>query len=144
MSRKQQLKALEAACREINLRLTPQRLEVFAELARAADHPTAEALHQRLVRRMPSLSLDTVYRTLATFAEHNLINRVETAESQARYEVPHARHHHLICRCCKAIMDFDWPQLDRMTLPDEVAGWGHIEKTNLVVYGRCRSCQEDR
>ena len=46
---KQQLADFENACRKIALRLTPQRLEIFRELAKATDHPSAEILHQRLV-----------------------------------------------------------------------------------------------
>jgi len=102
----EQLAAFEQACRDAGLRLTHQRLEIFRELALATDHPGAELLHQRLREKIPTISLDTVYRTLATFASQGLINKVETIESQARFEVSQMQHHHLICRKCKQIMDF--------------------------------------
>ncbi|HEY5672920.1 MAG TPA: Fur family transcriptional regulator [Malonomonas sp.] len=137
---KQQLTAFEDACRKAGLRLTPQRLEVFRELARATDHPSAETLHQRLVKGMPTLSLDTVYRTLGTLASHGLINKVETVESQARFEVAQWPHHHLICRKCREIIDFQWQLIDEAALPDEVDAWGKVERKNLVAYGTCRKC----
>ena len=137
---KQQLTAFEDACRKAGLRLTPQRLEIFRELTKASDHPSAETLHQRLVKGMPTLSLDTVYRTLGTFAHHGLINKVETVESQARFEVAQLLHHHLICHKCKEIIDFHWQFIDEATLPEEVKSWGRIERKNVVLYGTCRKC----
>ena len=122
------------------MRVTPQRLGIFKELAQATDHPTAETLHQRLIQGMPTLSLDTVYRTLGTFANLGLVNKVETSESQAHFEVSHVQHHHLICRKCKEIIDFQWQYIDNATLPEEVNSWGQIERKNIVVYGICHKC----
>ena len=136
--------AFEIACREAGLRLTHQRLEIYRELAMAADHPSAEVLHQRLRRKIPMISLDTVYRTLATFESHGLISKVDTVESQARFEAKGIRHHHLICRKCKQIMDFQWQQIDEATLPEEIKRWGRIDNKNVVVYGVCCSCLEKR
>ena len=138
----EQLTAFERACRTAGLRLTHQRLESYRELALAADHPSAEALHQRLRQRIPTISLDTVYRTLATFAGHGLIHKVETVESQARYEVTLMQHHHLICSRCKEIMDFHWRAIDEAALPDVVRNWGRIDNKNVVVFGICSRCLE--
>ena len=133
-------KGFESACKKAGLRLTHQRLEVFRELAKALDHPAAETLHQRLRLKMPTLSLDTVYRTLATLTGYGLINKVETIESQARFEATIKRHHHLICSKCKEIMDFHWSSIDEAPLPDEIQGWGRIESKNVIVYGTCNKC----
>lgn len=135
--------AFENACREAGLRLTHQRLEIYSELAVACDHPTAEIIHQRIRKKIPTISLDTVYRTLATFAHHGLINKIETVESQARFEVKITRHHHLICRKCNAINDFQWESLDDVNLPVEISRWGRIENKNVIVYGTCSQCMGD-
>jgi Fur family peroxide stress response transcriptional regulator len=140
----EKLAAFESACREAGLRLTHQRLELYRELAKANDHPTAEMLYQRLRKTMPTISLDTVYRTMGTFENHGLIGKVDTVESQARYEAIGIRHHHLICRRCKEIMDFQWQQIDEAALPYEISQWGRIDYKNVVVYGVCCSCLEKR
>jgi len=139
-SMQEKLAAFERACRDAGLRVTHQRLEIYRELAKACDHPSAEALLQRLRRKIPTISLDTVYRTLATFAGHGLINKVETIESQARFEVSMVRHHHLICHTCKEIMDFQWQFIDEATLPEGIGLWGRIDSRSVVVYGVCRNC----
>ena len=136
----QQLSTFEAACRKAGLRLTPQRIEIFRELAKATDHPSAEVLHLRLIKKMPTLSLDTVYRTLATFAGHGLVSKVETVESQARYEAAHMVHHHLVCEKCKQIVDFQWPHIDSAELPESARGWGQVQRKSVVVYGICSQC----
>jgi Fur family transcriptional regulator, peroxide stress response regulator len=137
---KQQIEEFQIACRSKDLRVTPQRIEIFKELAVAVDHPTAEKLHQRLIERMPTLSLDTVYRTLGTFKDMGFINKVETIESQAHFEVAHVQHHHLICEQCKTIIDFEWRLVDDADLPEEVQSLGRFVKKNVVVYGLCHEC----
>jgi Fur family peroxide stress response transcriptional regulator len=139
-SLQENFKAFESACRDAGLRLTHQRLEIYRELALSMDHPTAEILHQRLRRKIPTISLDTVYRTLTTFAGHRLINKVGTIESQARFEATILRHHHLICSRCKEIIDFQWQFIDTAPLPEEIRGWGRIDDKNVVVYGICSKC----
>jgi len=141
-SLQEKLAEFENACRDAGLRLTHQRLEIYRELVLATDHPSAEALHKRLRTKISTISLDTVYRTLATFAEYGLINKVDTVESQARFEATdEAGHHHLICRKCKQIMDFEWQAIDHASLPETIRNWGRVENRNVVVYGVCRKCQ---
>lgn len=138
----QQLTGFEDACRKAGLRLTPQRIEIFRELAKASDHPSAETLYKRLIGRMPTLSLDTVYRTLATLVEHGLVSRVETVESQARFEAAHLVHHHLVCEQCRKIIDFHWQLIDEAVLPESLKSWGRVERKTLTVYGTCQDCLE--
>ena len=133
-------KAFEAACRNAGLRLTHQRLEIYRELVMSVDHPSAETLHKRLRQKIPTISLDTVYRTLTTLAGHGLINKVDTIESQARFEATLLRHHHLICNRCKEIIDFQWEFIDAVPLPEEIRGWGRIDDKNVVACGVCTKC----
>jgi Fur family transcriptional regulator, peroxide stress response regulator len=135
-----QLEKFEASCRDLGLKITHQRIEVFRELLMAIDHPTADTLYQRLRKKLPMISLDTVYRTLTTLAKYGLINKVETPESLARFEVTQIKHHHMICRSCGEIKDFIWPDIDEAALPNEVQTWGKIDNKNIVVYGVCRKC----
>ena len=104
----EQFSRFQAVCRKAGLTLPHQCLEIYRELADSIDHPSAEALYQRLIGRIPTLSLDTGYRTLAMFARHGLVHKVETGEREARFEVIAERHHHLICRHCFEIIDFCW------------------------------------
>jgi Fur family peroxide stress response transcriptional regulator len=136
-----QMESFEESCRAADLKLTHQRLEIYRELAKATDHPSAETLHKRLQRSMPTLSLDTVYRTLATFEQYHLIKKVETVDSQAHYEAQMQQHHHLICDTCREIMDFQWSSFDALGVPEDIRQWGAIKNKSITIYGTCRKCQ---
>jgi len=129
-----------AACRKAGLKLTHQRYKVYLELLRSSDHPAAEALHKRLLLKIPTISLDTVYRALATFEQHGLIARVQTVQSHARFEARLKHHHHLICSVCNEIIDFQWEHFDRSSLPEDLREWGTVSNKQVVVYGVCSKC----
>ncbi|NTV51080.1 MAG: transcriptional repressor [Geobacteraceae bacterium] len=128
------------ACRNAGLKVTHQRTEIYRQLLVITDHPSAETLHKRLLPALPSISLDTVYRTLATLEQHGLVTKIQTAESQARFEVAHQPHHHLICSRCKGVMDFYWPAIDSVDLPAIAGQWGQVDSKTIVMYGICNSC----
>jgi Fur family peroxide stress response transcriptional regulator len=128
---------------EAGIRCTPQRWEIYRELAMATDHPTAEDLHARLKPRLPSLSLDTVYRTLATLERHGLTRRVPGAKASARYDALAAPHHHMVCRTCGDIQDFAWEGCDVESLPEAVTDWGQPASASLLVEGTCGQCLDE-
>jgi Fur family peroxide stress response transcriptional regulator len=135
-----QLCLFKGICRKAGLKMTYQRQEIYRELVASDDHPSAETLHTRLSKKIPMLSLDTVYRTLAFFIQHDLIQKVETVESQARFDAKYENHHHVICSRCHEIIDFQCPSIDEARLPKELKSWGKIDRRNLVVYGICKKC----
>ena len=61
--------------------MTHQRTEVFREVAGAVDHPDAEAVDRRVRKRIPSISLDTVYRSLWLFSELGLVTTWDSREA---------------------------------------------------------------
>lgn len=130
----------ETTCRVHGLKVTHQRLEIYRGLVQSTEHPSAEALHKMLAERMPTLSLDTVYRTLATFEELGLVKRVETMASQARFEAVIEQHHHFFCDQCGQLVDFHWHSFDSMGLPEALQGIGKIRDKNVVVHGVCKQC----
>lgn len=138
----EQLVHFENTCRSSGLKVTHQRMEVYRELITSEDHPAAETLYKRLEKRLPTLSLDTVYRTLATFEAHKLVQRIETLESQARYEAITTKHHHHICDNCGLVTDFHWHSFDALNLPDQLRTIGRADRADVVIHGRCAACMK--
>lgn len=134
------LSAFKISCRKKKLRITEQRQEIFLALAQADSHPTAEALHQLLQKRLPSLSLDTVYRTLATLTEHGLVRRLVTAEGPARFDVALTPHHHLVCQRCNRVVDFQWSAFDASALPPLPESWISVDNRVVTLHGLCATC----
>ncbi len=124
------------------VRVTHQRLEVFCELMSSHEHPSAEEIYERVARRLPTISLDTVYRTIALFEEFGVIRRVEVLDDRARYDANLKPHHHLVCTRCKKIEDFYWPGFDRLKEPEELRKWGRLRSRHAEIRGLCRECAE--
>jgi Fur family peroxide stress response transcriptional regulator len=130
-------------CGKHGLRFTPQRWEIFHELAGDRTHPSAEEIHERVCKQMPSISLDTVYRTIYAFEECGLIRRVQSLEEPMRFDPDLRPHHHLICTRCRRIEDFSWLDLDTLEIPENVQDWGDIEIRQMNIRGRCKQCREE-
>lgn len=139
----ERMHAFEKACRHSGLKITHQRLEIFKELLNSHDHPTAEMLYTRLKQKLPTVSLDTIYRTLTTLEQHGLVSRVQTVESLARFEGKMEEHHHAICRKCGRITDFYWQFPDDAGLPGEILRWGKIVRKSLTLHGLCGQCDQE-
>ncbi|MFH1217355.1 MAG: Fur family transcriptional regulator [Pseudomonadota bacterium] len=138
----EKMKNFEEACKKANLKITHQRMEIFRELAESNEHPSAETIYKGLQKKLPTISLDTIYRTLATLEKQRLIIRVHTLESQARFEIESGKHHHLICSSCGKITDFLWETFDSSDLPADVQKWGAINNRNATLHGICSACAE--
>ena len=144
MTTAERLRSFEKACRRAGLKITHQRLEIFKALVNSHDHPTVEMLYSRLQPKLPTISLDTIYRTLTTLEQHDLVSRVQTMESQARFESRMEEHHHAICKKCGRITDFYWKFPDEPGLPDEILNWGQIVKKSVTLHGLCEQCMEEK
>ena len=80
------VKAFEDTCRREGLKLTYQRLAILLALADAKDHPGAEDIYEQVKSKVPPISFDTVYRTLALFERCGVIARVQYPDDRARYD----------------------------------------------------------
>lgn len=139
----QRMARFEQVCRDAGLRLTHQRMEIFREVARAADHPSAEMVHRRVRKRMPTVSLDTVYRTLWLLNDHHLITSLGPSRERTRFDANLTRHHHFVCVQCGLTRDFTSVELDDLRLPPSARALGRIEATRVEVRGVCHACSRN-
>jgi len=130
------------ALRAHGLRLTrPRRL--ILEVVRASDvHPSAAAVHQMVRRRLPRVSVATVYRNLRRLAAEGLLReRVEA--TGLRFDGNLSAHDHFTCVACGRIYD----------VPADHGGAGRtrvasttgfeVLSQQIEFYGRCRRCRRD-
>ncbi len=131
----------EAICRKKGVKLTHQRIQIYREVACTGDHPDAEQLFQRVRERLPTVSLDTVYRTLWLLNDLGLITTLRSNRERARFDANLSSHHHFVCGQCGFTRDFYSTELDNFTLPYSVFNsLGKIETTHIEVRGVCRYC----
>jgi Fur family peroxide stress response transcriptional regulator len=132
---------LSQGIRDAGLKLTHQRLEILRMIAADETHPDVETVYQAVRERVPTISLDTVYRTLATLSERGLITRVSFTPGPARYDANPARHHHFVCTRCGLVRDVEDEELDAIRPTAEVTQIGRPDTVTVQFRGVCRECQ---
>ncbi|UCD74326.1 MAG: transcriptional repressor [Phycisphaerales bacterium] len=124
-------------------RNTRQRDVILQELCRLTSHPTATDLYDIVRRRLPRISLGTVYRNLDQLAEAGMIRRLEAGGGQARFDGNIEPHHHVRCIHCGRVGDVH----DVPTLPgagDVAAADGYeIISCRVEFLGVCPECREE-
>jgi Fur family peroxide stress response transcriptional regulator len=134
------MEAMKQSLRQEGLRLTRQRLEIVREIAGTDEHPDVECIYRGVRTRVPTVSLDTVYRTLGTLAERGLISRVMATAGPARYDSNTRRHHHFVCTRCGKIRDVVDPGLDAIGVPRAASELGAVETVEVQLRGVCHDC----
>ena len=138
----QRLERFKAVAKEAGIKLTHQRLEVFRELAGSVEHPDAETIFRAVQARVPTISLDTVYRTLWMLHDLGLAKTLGPQGSSLRFDANTDRHHHYLCVRCGLIRDFESEALNRLRVPNAVKALGSVEDAHVEVRGLCARCQE--
>lgn len=129
------------ACRRQGVKATHQRTEILRELVATQEHPDTGTIYDRVRQRIPTISLDTVYRTLRMLEDMGAIARVGSMRDRTRFDANTDRHHHFVCCECGMISDFYSDVLDRFPVPREVAEMGSVDWVYVELRGRCRECQ---
>jgi len=127
-------------CGRVGLRITPQRTEIFRKVASTAEHPDAETIHRGIRKRMPHVSLDTVYRTLHRLAEEGIILELQLAGGPVRFDANMVPHGHFMCTACGLIRDFPSVDLADFKPPQKVRNWGELRSSHLEIRGICAEC----
>ncbi|HWQ26216.1 MAG TPA: Fur family transcriptional regulator [Chlorobaculum sp.] len=127
-------------CRQEGLKVTPQRLAIYKVLIESADHPSADSVYRKITEAYPTISFDTVNRTLLTFAEIGVISMVESYSVARRFDSHIGGHHHLHCVKCGLITDFCDPSLDEVKVPEQIAKLFTVLGKRVVISGICPDC----
>ena len=142
--RKERIARFEARCRERGLPMTAQRRVVMEELLASREHPTAEAIRERAARRVPGISLTTVYRVLDLLGDLGLARKTSSPGGACRYDPRLDRHHHLVCMSCDRITDLEDPALNLLPLPKRRRTGYEIVDYTVQFRGTCSRCLSRR
>lgn len=140
LDRDEQLAHWTATARAAGVKLTHQRLEIFRELAGNLDHPDVESLYQAVRQRVPTVSLDTVYRTIWTLHELGLVATLGPRRDAIRFDVNLEPHHHYVCVRCGLVRDLGADELDAVRVPDAVRALGGVLEARVEIRGVCARC----
>lgn len=128
--------------KEQQLRMTPQRMVLIEELRKLHTHPTADELYEVVRRRLPHISLGTVYRNLEILSKAGIIRKIELGGSQKRFDGDLEIHQHIRCTKCGRIEDLpdgiSVTQCDKDMI--ERTGYEIIER-RVEFIGLCPDCR---
>ena len=130
----------QEAIRRAGVKLTPQRIEIYREAARTGDHPDIETITRNVRRKMPTVSLDTVYRTLDLFKELGLVWTLRPFPARVRFDANMKPHHHFICTRCGKVRDFYDRSLKNLKIPESAHSLGRVESARVELRGLCADC----
>jgi Fur family ferric uptake transcriptional regulator len=85
--------------------MTRQRAVILEELEKVGTHPTAYEIYEMVRRRLPRISLGTVYRNLDLLASSGLIRRLDAGSGQRRFDATVEEHSHIRCTSCGRVDD---------------------------------------
>jgi len=136
---KRRVDRVKKTLKRAGVKLTHQRLEIFREAAKSGDHPDAETIYKGVRERIPSVSLDTVYRTLWLLLDLRLIDTLGPRD-RVRFDANTSSHHHFICRTCGLTRDFYCDEFARLKVPAGVKSLGRVETTQMELRGVCHRC----
>jgi len=135
--------AFQARCREVGLKVTPQRMAVYKVLFETKEHPSAEMVFQKVREVFPSISLDTVNRTLLTLSEIGVAFVVEGSGDAKRFDGNLETHQHFKCIKCKRIVDFYHKSFDNVHVPKSISKKFTVLKKTIYFEGICDLCAKN-
>jgi Fe2+ or Zn2+ uptake regulation protein len=123
------------------LAVTHQRQLVFEAVIASHGHYSPEDVYAVVRRRIPSISLATVYNNLRLFIERGLLREVTPHASTLRVDGNLQPHNHLVCIRCKSVQDIEGEFVDFDRLSRQLPDGFDLSQPLIEVFGLCRRCR---
>ena len=120
-------------------RNTRQLAMVWQAIKDDKSHPTADQVYERVRRKLPNISLGTVYRNLQKLVALKKLQVLMLGRSQ-HFDPLVQRHQHFICEACDRVFDVlveSQREIRPAKLPEE--GFT-VTSHQLAFYGTCKGC----
>ncbi|MBQ2932312.1 MAG: transcriptional repressor [Clostridia bacterium] len=118
-----------------------QRDAILEVLHSTKAHPTADAIYEEVRKKIPNISLGTVYRNLAKLSEDNTIIKVNAGTGVEHFDGTPTPHYHVVCTECGAIDDIDADPLEEVNVWAAKIFKGEIYKHSTIFFGKCERCK---
>ncbi len=129
-------------CEEHGLTVTHQRQVLYEVMQQMPGHPSPDEVYLRLRKKIPSISLATVYKNIRLFLDSGILKEVSPHHGSLRVEMNRHPHHHLVCTKCKRISDIDEASIAELPRRKKLAGGFLVQRYAIDVLGLCTGCQD--
>ncbi len=128
------------------MRMTKQRKVVYEVLSEiSAQHPTASEVFVEATKKMPNISLATVYNCLEAMTDAGVISQVNVDREASRFCANRAPHAHFYCTQCSRVFDIELSAGHDGGAPWHLPAGSRIDELNVSmkgVFGSCPHCAE--
>lgn len=125
----------------IRRRNTRQRQVVLEELKKLTSHPTAAELYEIARRRLPKISLGTVYRNLELLTQMGVVRKLQISGGEARFDGDVEHHYHVRCVRCGRVDDVHGVPGELVRANFESLNGYNIIGHRLEFLGICPACK---
>jgi Fur family peroxide stress response transcriptional regulator len=129
-------------CADHGLTATHQRQVLYEVMQTMPGHPSPEEVYARVKKRIPAISLATVYKNIHLFIESGVLKEVSLHHGSLRVEMNSHVHHHIVCSHCKSIADIEEKDLGVLPKRQSLPGGFQVERYAIDVIGICAACQK--
>ena len=128
-------------CQENGIAVTHQRQVLYEVMKSMHGHPSPEEVYAKVKKKIPAISLATVYKNIHLFVENGVFREVSMHHGSVRVEMNGEEHHHMVCSKCKAITDIGEDELGLVAKRNKLPGGFLVERYAVDVIGVCAKCQ---
>lgn len=129
-----------ALCHSRGLAATHQREAIYNALMQTPGHPSPEEIYERVHRRVPAMSLATVYKTIHAFIEAGIVHEINLHRGSFRVDPNPHPHHHLVCTGCRTIFDLELDAVNPVTLTSLLPRGFQVQRCAVELQGLCEHC----
>ncbi len=123
------------------MRVTHQRRVILEELRKVTSHPTAVEIYQMVRKRIPRISLGTVYRNLVILADSGMIQQLHIAGTEKRFDGVRENHYHVRCVKCGRVDDVPMEPMSIIEASVTPLVDYEILSHRLELIGLCPTCR---
>ena len=134
-------RSFRAICQENGIAVTHQRQVLYEVMKSMHGHPSPEEVYAKVKKKVPAISLATVYKNIHLFVESGVFREVSMHHGSLRVEMNGEAHHHMVCSKCKAITDIGEDELGLVAKRNKLPGGFLVERYAVDVIGVCAKCQ---
>lgn len=135
-------RAFRELCADHGLAATHQRQVLYEVMQTMPGHPSPEEVYARVKKRVPAISLATVYKNIHLFVEKGVLKQLSMHHGSLRVELNSVAHHHMVCSQCKAITDIEEKDLGIVPAMQKLPGGFQVERYSIDVIGICGACRK--
>jgi len=136
------MKTVTEILRDCGIQPSAQRVAIGEYVLHTTAHPSADQVYAEAKKRLPTISVATVYNTLHHFVAHGLLRTLEIADGHTVYDPSMAPHHHFVDDETGRIHDVP---LDAVSISHNQPLEGFdIREVQVVLRGRARTPSKPR